>query len=559
MYKDRESLIKKISHYIKCQLYLEALNYADEISRRWPKHPSGWSYKAELYGNYLGFGNKASKCAKEALKYVKPGDFYYEAVCSFAFMYPSCPKEFTDIIERLKKTLPNTQNTKIAIDTEKSYKEYYSATTWKCSNSDLFSYHIKCANLFADDRYYGLKGSHLELAINLIKSTNFEDKINYLKDYTESLKEIHDSISSVKRSFGLDFSPDEMIILHRRIEVFEKELLPFLPNDYKILNKLSGTYMMINENTKAIYWADKTLSIHKYDKPLVNKAIALKNIANLKHRILHFDEAVNHYEKAKECLELALKLGGDKGGQEMAEDLLKEINDEICAATNNYALAFSQQYFNELIDAIFQLNKLQKQFQDKVFTPKWAAKNARIRFKLNGESDFNHIIQWVKELIEDSYPIFVVQTFLQFTHSGFLYERLIKATAVIATNHHIGAMSNDAKYVLAFALLLSRPDDSRGIFTCFAYLIYRLQSVVKEPRELLLKSIECTFGFYLSNTVDMVVDKNIANNELPPGVFKKDSIWWYIDSKKNFFNDVKLYILAYGIIGIFYYLLKKIW
>lgn len=546
---DRERMTNKVHGYIRLGLYNEALAFANEITKRWPDHPSGWSYLGEIYGYYFGLGEKAGDAIIKGLQCDTVKDtVYWKPLCENSIHFARTTQELDESIKRILKFHSQSPFVDLVNDILNSCNS-------NLSKQVLFNFHKRLTPDAYKNKQYGFVASQFNLALLSLSSTDHVQKKEILEVYQGALKDVDSLLHSTRKSFGLDYSPQEKLSLIERAKVLKLIIDKYAINDEEMHNRLAGTYLHLREYEKCISAADKAISIRKYNKPLSNKGDAYRELALQNARAETCSKAKEYIAKSCEAYQEALSYSSnDPGVKKVIEgklilsDFFKKIiyRDEfITFPVDKDKVDGIEKFYNE------QKGLLYREFKNKLptgLTAEIALSNALKRFNFENLSDVN---KCTIELLEDMYPPFIYKFVDLLRGQKRVYEDFTKEFAKIASQPlNYGVMSIEAQMVLAFLVLNAKRDDQE-LYKSYSSCVQNLKHVVNNPSALLsdcmLKTFGIQLGFSLSN---YVLQKNVANKEPDNNI-----IWWDTDIK--FINKssgcFKLITIVIALIALLFY------
>jgi tetratricopeptide (TPR) repeat protein len=535
MYPIRESMDAKVKQLILIGLYPEALIVAQEITKRWPEHPIGYSYLTELYGNYYGMGNKAAEEVQQGLQCKGVRDTpEWEFLTIHSWRFANNPDQKEIAIENIIKYFPKC----FCASSVKDYKLFYRGIY---STSGMAADCVATYETMSDENA-GLKASFLDLACSLMLNNS---EINSFRSIFESLimdlRSVDDQMFSHRQSLGLGFAPVDRLSMKYRAELCEKFIPKYFPKDPKMYNRWAGTYSTLESYEKFHQINSVALELELYDKPLINKANVLKMQGANDKNIGDLNSARNKFNEAIACLEEAIRLGGEPHSQQKAHQDIDQVKVLLSTcAINNVSIFVSKEKLRNYSEGIEKYRQIQMRYDPflnalppaihaklSAFAHVIAARNAKIRFNTN---EYSCVLQCAIELMEDMLPPFAFSIISRFRSQGRTFELFTLALSDIASNiEKYGAMHRDAQETLAILLLEANgPENIHQTFLCLNTLFPHLS-------ETILHSIHITFGSQLEISL-----QGIIKTEQPPSL-PDDFIWWRTTKSSESTKDNSLF------------------
>jgi|GEM_PF-3092912 len=525
MYKERERMINKARGYIKLGLYNEALSFANEITKRWPEHPSGWSYLGEIYGYYFGLGEEAAEAIIKGLQCDTVKDtVYWKPLCENAIHFARSTHDLDESIKRILQFHPKSPFVGLINDILKSCNS-------NLSKQVLFNFHETNAINAYKNNQHGFRASQLSMANLVIVKTDNIKKYNFLTFYQDALKDVDSFLHQKRKYFGLEYSPEDKLSLIERAKVLRLITDKYAVNDVKMHNRLAGTYLHLREYEKCISAADKAIDINKYDKPLSKKGDAYRELA-LKYACSEtIGKAKEYITKSCDAYQEALSYSSDDPGVKkviegklILSDFFKKIisRDEFITFPVDKDISDGiEKFYNEQKAIIY------REFQNKLpagLTAEIALSRALKRFNFENLED---VKKCTIELLEDMYAPFIYKFVELLKGQKRVYEDFTKELAKIASQPlNYGVMSIEAQMVLAFLVLNAKRDDQE-LYKSYSSCVQNLKHVVDNPSDLLSDCMLKTFGIQLGFSLSNFVLQNTIEKKEPDNKI----IWWDTDIK----------------------------
>ncbi len=501
MYPSREQMASKTHELVQLKLFPEALTLAEEMAIRWPEHPCGWSYLAEIYGHWFGLGVKAAESVKRGLACPRLAETVnHEPLLVFAIHYALDGEMLEQGIDGLLRYYPNNSFANTA-------QELKHNTHGRYSLSVLADWQLTLVRSIDVKLPFGVEASHQGIAVYLLeKMGDVERQSIAVHNLLEALRNADQQMKALREHYGLDFVPGDDHTLRHRAQLFVEYADDFFPNDAQMLNRWAATYRMLEDFDHFHRITERVLAIKRYDKPLVNKAEVLMTQGAMCQCRRDFEPAKAYYGQAIACLHEALSLGGEGASQARAKNSLQAAQAMMQGAQSGLGLGMDYNDFND------HVNGLQRLFLEEMrhwaisgikFTPEMIAPAfQRFDVRIPAQAE-----QLICEFLEDFNPAVAAAILSKIKPQGDRLDYCVHALLLVAGNPQAhGAMHRLA--MQTFAMFLLNGKDYLKVYALLKHYADKFPS--QQP--VMLSSIELTFGLRLGQILraDLINPPTIA-------------------------------------------------